>query len=225
VGHEPKPVEIADAAGDERARQMQDLVGIWWRRVPRTLWRPREVLVALRETDEDDQAARQEPILTIVLLSGIAAVLMIGGTVVSDPSVDGLVAAAVTFIAGGLYGAAGYVVLGVGVMLGVRGADGESTFREARHLVAFSAVPVAVSVFALVPVIALVYGSAYFGDETPGSSSRVVLAIGIPFITWAAVLLGLGLRVTYRLSSRGIVAALALAAVFVSAFVAVPFVL
>src|SRR5262245_45985998 len=101
---------------------MQGLVGVWWRRVPRMLWRPREVLVALRETDEDDEAARQEPVLAIVLLAGIAAVLMMGGTLVSDPSVDALVAAAVTFIAGGLYGSAGYFVLGLGVLLGIRRA-------------------------------------------------------------------------------------------------------
>jgi Yip1-like protein len=225
VGDEPKPVQLADAIGDEHARQTEGLVGAWWRHVPRVLWRPREVFVALRETDEDDQTARQEPILAIVLLAGIAAVLMMGGTIVSDPSVDGLVVGAVTFISGALYGAAAYVVLGIGVLLGVRGAEGEGTFRDARHLVAFSLAPLAASVIVLIPVIAVAYGSAYFGDETPGSSTRVVLAIGLPFVAWSAVLLGLGLRVTYQLSWRGVVAALALAGVFVAAFVALPAVL
>jgi hypothetical protein len=225
VSPEPKPVQVADSVGDERARRTEALVGEWWRRVPRVLWSPRAVFAALRETDEDDQTARQEPILAIVLLAGMAAVLMIGGTLVSDPSVDGFVAAAVTFIAGGLYGASGYLVLGVGVMLGVRGAEGQGTFRQARHVVAFSVVPVAVSFLVTAPVIAVVYGSSYFGDETPGSSTQVMLAIGLPFVAWAAALLAVGLRVTYRLSWRGVAAALALAGVFVAAFVALPVVL
>ena len=100
VSPDSKPAHVADAAGDAQARRGEHLVGLWWRRVPRVLWRPREVLVALRETDEDDEAARQEPILAIVLLAGMTAVLLMGGTLIDDRTVDGLVAAAVTFIAG-----------------------------------------------------------------------------------------------------------------------------
>ena len=217
-----KPAPAADAAGDAQARRAEHLVGLWWRRVPRVLWRPREVLVALRETDEHDEAARQEPILAIVLLAGMTAVLLMGGTLVDDRTVDGLVAAAVTFIAGGLYGAAGYFVLGLGVLVGVRGANGQGTFRQARHLVAFSAVPIAAAFFLIAPAIGLVYGVDYFRGMAPSSSARVVPALGLPFVAWSAGLLVAGLWLTYRLSRLGMATALALAAVFVAVFVALP---
>ena len=222
---DPKPAQLADAAGDERARRSQGLVGLWWRRVPRVLWRPGHVLVALRETDDDDQAARQEPILAVVLLAGMAAILLQGGNTVDDPSIDLLVASVITYIAGALYGAAGYFVLGLGVMLGVRGADGDTTFRSARHLVAFSAVPVAASLLLLAPAVMVGYGSAYFRGQAPDSSRLVVVALGLPFAAWSAVLLVAGLRVTHRLPWRGVVVAVALASVFVAAFVTLPAVL
>jgi hypothetical protein len=225
VTSDSKPAHVADAAGDARARRGEHLVGLWWRRVPRVLWRPQEVLVALRETDEDDEAARQEPILAIVLLAGMTAVLLMGGTLVDDRTVDGLVAAAVTFIAGALYGAAGYFVLGLGVLLGIRGANGDATFRQARHLVAFSAVPIAAAFLLVTPVVAVAYGVDFFRGSAPSSSTGVVLAVGLPFVAWALALLIAGLRVTYRLAWRGVVAALALAGVFVGVFVAVPSVL
>ncbi len=219
-----KPAHVADAAGDAQARRAEHLVGLWWRRAPRVLWRPREVLTALRETDEDDEAARQEPILAIVLLAGMTAVLLMGGTLVDDRTVDGLVAAAVTFIAGALYGAAGYFVLGLGVMMGVRGANGEGTFRQARHLVAFSAVPIAAAFFLVAPAVALVYGVDYFRGLAPSSSGAVVLALGLPFVAWSAGLLVAGLRLTYELGRLGIATAVALATVFVAVFVALPIV-
>ncbi len=225
VGETLKPSQAADAAADERARDAERLVGAWWRRVPRMLWAPRAVLVALRETDEDDEGARQEPILAIVLLAGIAAVLLMGGTVADDSSLDALVIAAVTFIAGGLYGAAGYAVLGLGVLIGVRSATAESTFRQARHLVAFAAVPIAASLLLVAPVVAFGYGVDYFRGAAPSSSVPVVLGVGLPFVAWGAVLLVAGLRVTYRLAWTGVATATALAAVFVGVFVALPVVL
>jgi hypothetical protein len=222
VASKPKPAHLADAAGDDRALRTQGLVAAWWRRLPRVVWRPGEVLTALRVTDEDDMAARQEPILAVVLLAGMTAVLLMGGTIVVDASVDGLVAAALTFVGGGLYGAAGYFVLGLGVWIGVRGANGVVAFVQARHLVATSAVPIALSFFVVAPVVAIAYGVDYFRGE---SGSTAVLALGLPFVAWAAGLLVAGLRVTYRLSWAGVATAVALGSVLVAAFVTLPVVL
>jgi hypothetical protein len=217
-----KPAQAADVAADAQARRAEHLVGVCWRRVPRTLWSPHEVFVALRAADEDDETARQEPILAVVLLAGMSAVLLMGGTLVDDRTVDGLVAAAVTFFAGGLYGAAGYFVLGVGVWLGVRGAGAEAPFRRARHVVAFSAVPIAVSFFLVAPAVIIGYGLDFFRGTAPSSSTWVVLGIGAPFLVWAGALLVTALRVTYRLAWLGVATALAFAAVLVAAFVALP---
>ncbi len=220
-----KPAPAADAAADARARRTPGLGRTWWRRAVRVLWAPRSVFGALRETDEDDEAARQEPILAIVILAGMAAILMHGGTILDDPSVDLLVAAVVTYVAGGVYGAAGYFVLGLGVLIGVRGAGSETTFRRGRHLVAFGAVPVAASFFLLAPVVMSAYGSDYFRGHAPDSSRAVILALGLPFVAWSAGLLVGGLRITYQLPWRGVAAAAALAGVFVAAFVMLPVVL
>lgn len=222
MSRNPKPAQVADAAADERARRTSGLGRVWWRRTVRVLRAPREVFVALRETDEDDEAARQEPILAIVIVAGMAAILMQGGTVVDDPSVDLLVGAVVTYVAGAVYGAAGYLVLGLGVQLGIRGAGAETTFRRARHLVAFSAVPVAASFLLLAPVVMVAYGSSYFRGHAPDSSRWVILSLGLPFVVWSAVLLVGGLRVTHRLPWAGVATAAALTAVFVAAFVMLP---
>jgi hypothetical protein len=220
-----KPAPAADAAADARARRTPGLGRAWWGRVLLVLWAPRSVFVALRETGEDDEAARQEPILAIVILGGMAAILLQGGTILDDSSVDLLVAAVVTYVAGGVYGAAGYLVLGLGVLIGIRGAGGETTFRRARHLVAFSAVPAATSFFLLAPVAMVGYGSSYFRGHAPDSSRWVILSLGLPFVAWSAALLAGGLRVTYRLPWVGVAAAAALTAVFVAAFVMLPIVL
>ena len=61
---------------------------------------------------------------------------------------------------------------------------------------------------------------------TARSCSRAIVpAVGLPFVAWTAALVVAGLRVTYRLAWFGMVSALALAAVFVAAFVALPLVL
>jgi hypothetical protein len=220
-----KPVQAADAAGDARARRTQSLVGEWWRRLPRILWAPREVLVALRETDEDDTAARQEPILAVVLLAGMTAVLLMGGALVVDASVDGLVAAAITFIAGGLYGAAGYFVLGLGVWAGVRSAGGDGSFVQSRHLVAASAVPIAAAFALVAPVVAFVYGMDFFRPGSAAEGERTVLGLGLPFVAWGLGLLVAGLRITFRLAWTGVATAVALGGVLVAVLVTLPLVL
>jgi hypothetical protein len=225
VPREPKPARAADVVGDARARSAEPLVRAWWARVPRMLWAPREVLVSLRSTDEDDETARQEPILAVLLLAGITAVVLMGGTLIDDPSVDALVVAAVTFIAGAIYGAASYLVVGLGVLVGVRSASAESSFRQARHLVAFAAVPVAAAVVPVTLVVVLGYGLDWFRGSAPSSATTVVLAVGLPFVAWTAGLLVAGLRVTYRLAWVGVATAIALGAVFVAVVAALPVIL
>ena len=43
-------------------------------------------------------------------------------------------------LGGGIYGFAGYWLGGVALMMGVRGAKGESSYRQARHLLAYALV-------------------------------------------------------------------------------------
>jgi hypothetical protein len=52
-----------------------------------------------------------------------------------------------------------------------------------------------------------------------------VIPIGLAFVAWSTVLVALGLRTTFRLPWRGVLGALLLAGVLVSAFAVLPSVL
>ena len=169
--HPVKPVERADRAGGERAAAGETAARAWWRRVPRVVTAPRSVFSALAETDDLDVDARSEPVLAITILAGMGAVLLTPawGSVMDDGSVDGLVLLVVTFVAGLFYGAAGYFLLGLALWLGAKAVGVDQPFKIARQLVAFAALPLALSLVVVVPVIAIAFGDDWFrtgGDDT-----------------------------------------------------------
>lgn len=229
VGPELKPAQAADREAERRAEESDALGRAWWRRVPALLTAPRPVFAALRENDELDVAARSEPVLAIAILAGIAGVLLspAWGTVMDDGSVDPLVLLVVTFVAGLFYGAAGYFLLGLAVWLGAKAVGVDAPFRIARQLVAFAALPLALSLVVLVPAIAIAYGEDWFrsGGADEGAGGAVVVAVGLAFAAWALGLVAVGLRTTFRLPWQGVAGALALAAVMVAAFAVLPSVL
>ena len=221
-----KPAQAADRAGAQRAAAGEAAARTWWRRVPKVLTAPRGVFAALAETDDLDVDARSEPVLLIVILAGMASIVLTPawGTVMDDGTVDGLVLVVLTFIGGLLYGAAGYFLFGLALWLGAKGVGVEAPFRIARQVVAFAAVPIALSAVVVVPVIALRYGWDWF--RTTGSDTRterdVVIGIGLAFMAWSVALVAVGLRTTFRLPWRGVVGALLLAGVMVAAFAVLP---
>jgi len=221
-----KPVEQADRRGAELARAGETASRAWWRRVPRVLTAPRSVFAALAETDDLDVDARAEPVLAIVIVAGMASILLTPawGTVMDDGTVDGLVLVVLTFLGGVFYGAAGYFLLGLALWLGAKGVGVEAPFRIARQVVAFAAVPIALSAVVTVPMIVFRFGWDWFrttGSDT-GTGRDAVIAIGLAFAVWSLVLIGLALRTTFRLPWRGVVGALALAGVMIAAFAVLP---
>lgn len=224
--HPVKPVERADRVGAERAIAGEAAARDWWRRVPKLLTRPRPVFAALAETDDTDVDARAEPVLAITILAGMAGVLLAPawGTVMDDPSVDTLVLLVLTFVGGLFYGAAGYFLLGLALWLGAKAVGVDPPFKIARQVVAFAALPLALSLVVLVPVVAIGYGEDWFrtGGSDEGTGRAVVTAIGLAFVAWSTVLVAVGLRTTFRLPWRGVVGALALAGVLVAAFAVLP---
>jgi len=227
--HPVKPVERADRIGAERAIAGEAAAREWWRRVPRVVTAPRSVFAALAETDDADVDARSEPVLAITILAGMACVILTPawGTIMDDSTVDALVLLVVTFIGGLFYGAAGYFLLGLVLLLGAKAVGVDPPFKIARQVVAFAAVPLALGLFVLVPAIALAYGDDWFrtGGSDEGTGRAVLTAIGLAFVAWSAVLVALGLRATFRLPWRGVVGALLLAGVMVAAFAVLPSVL
>lgn len=224
-----KPAPAADAAAEARAAEAELLARAWWRRVPLVVTDPRSVFAALADTDELDLEARSEPVLALVILAGIAGVLLTPAwaTLLDDPVVDGLVVAVLTFVGGVFYGAAGAFLLGLALWLGAKGVGVDAPLRVARHVVVFAAVPLALSLVVLVPVVLVGFGGDWFrtGGADDGTSRAVVTAIGLAFAAWSVALVAVGLRTTFRLPWRGVVGALALAGVMVAAFAVLPSVL
>lgn len=195
--------------------------------MPRLVTAPREVFAALAsESDDLEVDARAEPVLAVTLVAGIGGILLTSawGHLMDDSTVDAPVVAVITFVGGALYGAGGYFLLGFAVWLGVRGAGVEASFREARHVLAFAALPLALSPAVTVPLILAWVGGDWFraGGDDAGTPRTVVSAVGLVFALWAAGLLAVGLRTTFRLPWRGVVTALALAGVLVAALLVVP---
>ena len=224
--HPVKPVERADRIGAERAIAGEAAAREWWRRVPRVVTAPKSVFVALAETDDADVDARSEPVLAITILAGMACVILTPawGTVMDDSTVDTLVLFVVTFVGGLFYGAAGYFLLGLVLLLGAKAVGVDPPFKIARQVVAFAALPLALGLIVLLPTIALAFGDDWFqsGGSDEGTGRAVVTAIGLAFVAWSAALVTLGLRTTFRLPWRGVVGALLLAGVMVAAFAVLP---
>ncbi len=223
-----KPGVAADLEAQRGSDAAQVRARAWWRLVARSLWRPTELFIALRDDDDVDVDARSEPILAIVIVAGMAGILLTPAwaTLLDEESFDWLVLAVVTFIGGLFYGVAGYFLLGLGVWLGARGVGIETRARVARQLVAFASLPFALSLVVTLPSI-LVFGDDWFrsGGSDDGAGRLVVLALALAFALWSVGLVGVGLRTTFRLPWRGVIGALALAGVLVAAFAVLPSVL
>jgi hypothetical protein len=224
-----KPVEAADRAASERSGEARLAERAWWRHVPRLLTSPREVFRALREDDDTDVEARSEPILAIVLVAGTAGILLTPawGTLLDDQSLDWITLCVITFIGALFYGTAGYFLLGFAVWVGARGVGLDTRARPARQLVAFSALPFALSALVTLPAILLGFGYDWFrtGGSDAGAGRAAVLLVALGLAIWSVVLLALGLRTTFRLPWRGVAGALALAAVVVGVFAVLPTIL
>ena len=172
----------------------------WWLGLLLVLRRPAAFFVALRDDSESAAAARQEPVLATILLAGVGAVLMTSavGGLLDDAAYDGLVVAVYLFIAGLVYGVAGYFGLGGLLYLGASLAGSLRSYRTARHIVAFAAVPVALTVLVW-PVRLALYGGDLFrrGGSDTGAGNAVFEALELVAIAWAVALLVVGARSVY----------------------------
>ncbi|MDQ3672625.1 MAG: YIP1 family protein [Actinomycetota bacterium] len=195
----------------------------WWLRVPAVLVDPRPVFFALRDEDPDDVAARSEPILLLVGLAGAAAVLATptAGGLLDNPDYDALVLAVWAFIAGSIYGAVGYFVLGFALFFGARLLGSLGSSRRERQLVAFAAAPLALSFLVLLPLRLAIYGGDTFhdGGADEGTGETVLLALQLVFVAWSLVLLSIGVRVAHGWSWPRSLAAIGAGGALVAAIV------
>lgn len=201
----------------------------WWMRVPAVLIAPRPVFVALRDDAREQLDARQEPVLALVYLAGIAGVLgtSTAATLFDDPEYDALLAAVWAVVAGGLYAFAGYWLIGGALYLAARGLGGLGDYRRARHLLAFAAAPLALSLLVLWPLRLAAFGTDVFerGGSDGGAGGTAFEALELGFALWALALLLVGIRAVHGWSWWRALGALGLVALFLAAFAYLPSVL
>jgi hypothetical protein len=172
----------------------------WWLRTLLVLQRPRPVFVALRDSSREAVADRAEPVLAVVLLSGIALVLQTSTAahLLDSNDYDALLVAIWAFIAGGIYGTFGYWIAGFFLHRSVRRLGSQGDFRRTRHVLAFAAVPIALSLV-LWPVKLALYGEDVFrtGGRDTSSAAHVFSALELACVAWAGVLLVIGIRAVH----------------------------
>jgi hypothetical protein len=188
----------------------------WWLRTLLVLASPRPVFAAFRDDSDGAAAARQEPLAAIVFLAGIGGVMMttIVGRLMDDPEYDALLIAVWAIVAGAMHGIAVYFGIGALALLGARLAGGLDSYRRARHVLAFAAVPLVVSL-AVWPVRLAVYGEDAFrtGGADTGSGNAVFEGLELGFLAWALVLLVIGVRTVHGWSWPRALAATAVPAI------------
>ena len=200
-----------DEAVDQAARDRE-----WWLRTLAVFQAPRAVFAALRSEAPEDVEARQEPVLALVLLAGMAGVLVAPSTgrLLDESLVDNSVAvvAVLVFITGALYGTATYWIGGAALYVGLRGAGSKGSYMRARHILAFAAAPLVLGLLFVWPVRIAVYGSDLFrsGGSDTGTGDVVFEAILGAIGLWAAGLLVYGISVVERWSVVRSLVALAL---------------
>jgi hypothetical protein len=196
----------------------------WWLRTLAVFQSPRAVFAALRDDSDEQATARQEPIIAIVLLAGIAGILSAGATgkLLDDPAIDGLLVAVLAFLTGALYGAVSYWIGGLFLHAGLRGAGGQGSFRRTRHVLAFAAAPLALSLFVVWPLRLAIYGSDTFrtGGSDEGLGPVVFEAVTGGFVLWSVALLVLGVSVVHGWAWVRALVAVALAVLAVAAVTA-----
>lgn len=202
---------------------MQDAVAkpdptrAWWLRVLALLQSPRAVFAALREEDEDDVHARQEPVATIAALAGIAILLATPSArrLANSPEFDALGIAVWLFFGGVLNALGLYWILGALLHGGGRALGSQGSYRRARHVLGFAATPLALSLLLFWPVRIAVYGFDLFrtGGDDFGAADTGFGVVFLGFVAWTGVLLLLGVRTVHGWSWPRAVAAVSIAAI------------
>jgi hypothetical protein len=102
------------------------------------------------------------------------------------------------FLAGSLYGAFGFYAIGGLLYGGSKALGSQGTYRRSRHVVAFAAAPIALSLV-LWPVKLVLYGEALFrtGGSDHGAGAGIFDALELGFVLWSAALLLIGVRAVH----------------------------
>ena len=173
---------------------------LWWENVLGVLTRPREVFAGFRDDTDEAAEARAEPINAVVVLAGIAAVSWAPATgrLLEDSEIDSVLVAVLLLLTGAIYGAVAYFGFGLLLRVGLATVGVSEPARRGRQLLAYAAVPVALSLV-LLPLRLALYGRAIFERDGEGAANAVLGALELGAIAWSVVLLVIGLRIAFGL--------------------------
>jgi hypothetical protein len=196
----------------------------WWKRAPLVLVAPRPVFVALRDDSLEDAEERQEPLVALISLAGIATVLVSPTfrRMLNDGNVSEILIPVLAFISGVLYAAA-VLWLGGGLLYyAARRLGGLGSYRRARHTVALASAPLALALVTFWPVRLAVYGSDLFrtGGDDYGRGDAIFGGVFLGFVAWSVILLLIGVRAVHGWGWGRAAGAVALAAAFPALLVA-----
>ena len=181
----------------------------WWLRALSVFQSPRAVFGALRDDSREAADARQEPVMAIVILAGIAGVLStsLAGRLLDDPRFDGISIATWAFLGGGFYGLVVYWLGGLMVYALAQGIGARSSYRQARHVVGLAAAPVALSLLLVWPVRIAIYGGDVFrsGGSDSGLGDAIFEGLVAVAFAWFLGLVALGLLELKRSSSSSVI--------------------
>jgi hypothetical protein len=189
----------------------------WWLRAAAVLVAPRAIFASLRDESDDAVDGRQEPISAIAGLAGIAGVLAtpVARTMLNDGSSPVIVPIWAFF--GGMFYALALYWLGGGLLFGAaRRLGGLGGYRRARHVLALSAAPLALTLLTVWPVRIGIYGRDLFrtgGNDFGRGDSVFGVLIDLAFV-WSAVLLVAGVRAVHGWTWARSLGTVALAAGF-----------
>jgi hypothetical protein len=180
-----------------QAQSSASLERDWWLRLGLVFQAPRTVFAWLRDDTDEAAQARQEPVLLVGFLAGLAGVLSTNtiGHALDDFGLDGVDLAVIVFLAGLIYGVAGYFAFGALVYLGEQLAGSLGSYRRARHLLAFACAPLALSIIVW-PLRLALYGEDSFrsGGSDSGTGGSVFEGVEVVAIVWCVVLIALGVK-------------------------------
>ena len=179
----------------------------WWLRTFAVFHRPGLVFASLRDDSDEAAEARQEPVLAIISLAGIAAVLStsLAGRALDDPAFTNSFLAVLSwaFIGGLVYGAIVYWLGGLIVHAIASALRAGNTYRQSRHLVAFAAAPLALSLLLVWPIRIAIYGDDLFrsGGSDSGAGEVFFDLLILASYGWTFGLIAFGLLEIRKRSS------------------------
>ena len=130
----------------------------WWLRALLVAQAPRQVFAELRDDSREAAEDRQDVVAAIAFFVGLALTLLTAqaSNFADDPARKGIVIPVWLFIAGLLVGVVNYWLAGGVLYLALDWLGARTTYRQARHLLALAAVPLALSLVLLAIVIRVV---------------------------------------------------------------------